>query len=110
MKRKEGVRMSDYLLFRTLSNLGYPRVAVSLAVDVLQGRHRADDDGPDPWDDPRWDEERWTVTEPYEPDPADEEWLGRQLTDAEIDAIALACAWRAAIEDAARVTDEDVAA
>jgi hypothetical protein len=104
---------SEYVLYHMLTDLGFPAPAASRAVDVLQGRHddgQDDDDGPESWD--SWtDLDRWVPgPEPFEPNPDDEEWLGRQLTDDEIDAIALACAWQDALEGAGRITDQDIIA
>src|SRR3954462_11032051 len=109
--------MSEYLLFRHLSNLGYPPFAVSLAVDVLQGRHRADDDdqadddAPAPCDNPAWAERR-TLTEPetFEPCEADEEWVAGLPSDEDLEAMARHAAWLDHLEGTARVTDADVIA
>src|SRR4051794_26744305 len=99
---------SEYVLYHTLSNLGYPPLAVSLAVDVLQGRHdddQADEDGPESW--PEWtDEDRWEPTpEAYEPEPEDEEWVAGLPTDEDLEDMARHAAWLDHMEGLARITD-----
>ena len=66
---------SEYILFHTLTDLGFPVDRASVATDVLLGRHDNDDGGgPESW--PEWcDEDRWVAgPEPFEPHPDDEEW------------------------------------
>jgi hypothetical protein len=99
--------MSDYLLFATLSNLGYPPSRVSRAVSALQGRDDPVVDDDDQIGPPlEWHPE----PEPFEPHPSDEEWLARRPTDADLEAMARHAAWLDHLEGLARVTDEDLIA
>src|SRR3954451_18346156 len=94
------ISRSRYLLHRGLRDAGFPATRACLAVDVLLGPEldqADDDDAPESgWDDSStWELGPGEPEAPtFEPNPDDEEWLGRQLSDAEIDAVALACAWQ----------------